>query len=104
MGCMLGGFDKTGPNLYYLDNDGTRIKGDLFSVGSGSTYAYGVLDSEYKYDLTLEEAKELAMHAIYAATYRDAASGGVCRVYHLHKDGWTILEDGFDVNKLHYKY
>lgn len=56
---MLGGFDKTGPNLYYLDNDGTRIKGDLFSVGSGSTYAYGVLDSEYKYDLTLEEAKEL---------------------------------------------
>lgn len=54
MGCMLGGFDKTGPNLYYLDNDGTRIKGDLFSVGSGSTYAYGVLDSEYKYDLTVE--------------------------------------------------
>lgn len=44
------------------------------------------------------------MKSIYAATYRDAASGGVCRVYHLHKDGWTILEDGFDVNKLHYKY
>lgn len=54
MGCMLGGFDKTGPNLYYIDNDGTRIKGSIFSVGSGSTYAYGVLDSEYKYDLTID--------------------------------------------------
>jgi 20S proteasome subunit beta 5 len=47
MGTMITGWDKTGPQLYYVDNDATRIKGDLFSVGSGSTYAYGVLD---KYD------------------------------------------------------
>ena len=25
-------------------------------VGSGSTFAYGVLDTGYKYDLTVEEA------------------------------------------------
>jgi 20S proteasome subunit beta 5 len=54
MGCMLAGWDKTGPNLYYLDNDGTRLKGDLFSVGSGSVFAYGILDTHYKWDLTLE--------------------------------------------------
>jgi 20S proteasome subunit beta 5 len=53
MGCMLAGWDKTGPNLYYLDNDGTRLKGDLFSVGSGSVFAYGVLDTHYRWDLTL---------------------------------------------------
>lgn len=52
MGCMLGGFDNTGGNLFYIDNDGTRIKGTYFSVGSGSTYAYGVLDNEYRWDLT----------------------------------------------------
>ncbi len=41
---MITGWDKSGPLLYYVDNDATRIHGDLFSVGSGSTYAYGVLD------------------------------------------------------------
>jgi 20S proteasome subunit beta 5 len=44
MGTMVTGWDKKGPQLYYVDNDATRIRGDLFSVGSGSTYAYGVLD------------------------------------------------------------
>lgn len=44
MGTMVTGWDKTGPQLYYVDNDATRIHGDLFSVGSGSTWAYGVLD------------------------------------------------------------
>lgn len=31
----------------------------MFSVGSGMTYAYGVLDTFYRWDLTLEEAVEL---------------------------------------------
>ena len=53
---MLAGFDKKGGNLYYLDDDGTRLKGNIFSVGSGSTYAYGVLDSYYKYDMSLDDA------------------------------------------------
>ena len=37
-----------GPGLYYVDSDGTRLTNDMFSVGSGSTYAYGVLDNGYK--------------------------------------------------------
>ena len=37
-----------GPGLYYVDSDGTRLTNNMFSVGSGSTYAYGVLDSGYK--------------------------------------------------------
>ncbi len=49
----------------------------MFSVGSGSTYAYGVLDSNYRYDLGVEEARELGKRAIYHATHRDAYSGGV---------------------------
>jgi 20S proteasome subunit beta 5 len=50
MGTMVTGWDKTGPQLYYVDNDATRIHGNLFSVGSGSTYAYGVLD-KYVFDV-----------------------------------------------------
>jgi 20S proteasome subunit beta 5 len=49
VGTMITGWDKTGPQLYYVDNDGTRLQAKegmpYFSVGSGSTYAYGVLDA-----------------------------------------------------------
>ena len=48
----------------------------MFSVGSGSTYAYGVLDTGYRYDLSVEEARELGKRAIYHATHRDGYSGG----------------------------
>lgn len=65
-----------GPGLYYVDNDGTRLTNNIFSVGSGATYAYGVLDSEYRWDLSVEEACELGKRAIYHATHRDAYSGG----------------------------
>ena len=43
--------------MFYVDSDGTRLKGDLFSVGSGSTFAYGVLDQGYRWDLTDEEVE-----------------------------------------------
>lgn len=104
-GTMVAGWDEgKGPSLYMVDNDGTRIKHHIFSVGSGSTYAYGVLDSLYRHDLTLNEAVELGKKAIYHATHRDGASGGVCRVYHVHEKGWTKVEEGVDVSELHYKY
>jgi len=54
MGIMMAGYDKRGPGLYYVDNDGRRAPGDVFSVGSGSTYAMGVLDSGYKYGFLID--------------------------------------------------
>lgn len=68
-----------GPGLYYVDSDGNRMAGNVFSVGSGSLYAYGVLDSGYHWDMTDEEAQELGRRAIYHATHRDAYSGGIVR-------------------------
>jgi 20S proteasome subunit beta 5 len=46
---MIAGYDSTGPALYYVDSDGQRTSGKVFSVGSGSLYAYGVLDHGYKW-------------------------------------------------------
>ena len=48
-GSMIAGWDPQGPGLYYVDSDGQRTKGQVFSVGSGSLYAYGVLDEGYKW-------------------------------------------------------
>ncbi|CAN0929249.1 Proteasome subunit beta type-5 [Linum grandiflorum] len=103
VGTMIAGWDETGPGLYYVDSEGGRLKGPRFSVGSGSPYAYGVLDNGYRYDMTIPEAAELARRAIYHATFRDGASGGVASVYYVGPDGWKKLS-GDDVGDLHYMY
>ncbi|XP_053558278.1 proteasome subunit beta type-5 [Bombina bombina] len=103
MGTMICGWDKRGPGLYYVDSEGNRVSGSVFSVGSGSMYAYGVLDRGYDYDLGVEEAQELARRSIYQATYRDAYSGGVVNLYHVQEDGWVRVSQD-DVADLHQKY
>jgi 20S proteasome subunit beta 5 len=85
-----------------VDNDGTRLKGKIFSVGSGSMYAYGVMDSGYREDLSEEEATELGRRSIYHATYRDCMSGGTINVYLIRKDGWHKISST-DQNDLHYQ-
>ncbi|KAJ3541356.1 hypothetical protein NMY22_g3919 [Coprinellus aureogranulatus] len=101
MGTMICGWDKTGPSIFYVDSDGTRLKGDLFSVGSGSTFAYGVLDQGYRWDLTDAEAQELGRRSIYAAGHRDAFSGNTVNLYHVKEHGWEFIGN-YDINKLHY--
>ncbi|CAG0915315.1 unnamed protein product [Notodromas monacha] len=79
MGVFVAGWDKTGPALYYVDSEGQRTSGKVMSCGSGSIFAYGVLDRGYRWDLADEEAQALGRKAIYHATVRDAASGGLVR-------------------------
>jgi 20S proteasome subunit beta 5 len=95
MGTMLAGVTpQEGPALYYIDSDGTRLPGNLFCVGSGQTFAYGVLDANYKYELTEQEALDLGRRAILAAMHRDAYSGGFINCYHVKEEGW--VHHGFD--------
>lgn len=86
-----------------MDSEGNRVCGDLFAVGSGSMYAYGVMDSGLRHDLSVEEACELGRRAIYQATYRDAYSGGQVNLYHVHSEGWTRISQE-DVLTLHQRY
>ncbi|XP_031202871.1 proteasome subunit beta type-8 [Mastomys coucha] len=103
MGSMICGWDKKGPGLYYVNDHGTRLSGQMFSTGSGNTYAYGVMDSGYRQDLSPEEAYDLARRAIAYATHRDNYSGGVVNMYHMKEDGWVKVESS-DVSGLLYKY
>lgn len=102
IGSMIAGYDKHGPGLYVIDNDGLRVAGNCFSIGSGSPYAFGVLDTEYRWDLEDAEAYELAKRAIYHATMRDPYSGGNVSVYHIKETGWVKIETQ-DVSDLFYK-
>ncbi|KAL0637778.1 Proteasome subunit beta type-5 [Maublancomyces gigas] len=103
MGTMMAGVTALeGPALYYIDSDGTRLSGNLFCVGSGQTFAYGVLDREYDYNLDTETALALGARSILAATHRDAYSGGSINLYHVKEEGWT--KHGFnDTNPIFWK-
>ncbi|GMM50742.1 proteasome core particle subunit beta 5 [Starmerella bacillaris] len=93
MGTMVCGYSEKNntlePEIYYVDSDGSRVAGQLFSVGSGQTFAYGVLDQGYDYNLSVEDALTLGKRAIIAATHRDAYSGNSCNLYHLKPTGWV---------------
>lgn len=92
MGTMITGWDKKGPQLWYVDDEGLHLSGKILCVGSGGTFAMGVLDSEWKWDLTIDKAKKLAIKAILHATHRDAASGGNINLYHIKKGGWEFIK------------
>ena len=98
MGTMVCGYDAHGPALYYVDDDATRLKAKrsspYFAVGSGSTYAYGVLDSEYRWDASEAEAVELGKRLIAHAAHRDAYSGGLLRVAVCKPNGWEMVFEG----------
>lgn len=88
VGSMVVGRDARGaPAIYYVDNQGSEVQGDVFAVGSGSTYALSVLDEGLRADLPKEAAVALARSAISCAAARDGYSGGYLNVYHLPAEG-----------------
>jgi len=103
MGVMIAGWDKKGPGLYYVDSEGNRLKGHMFSAGSGSTYAYGILDNKYSPTMSDEDAFEMGRRAIFHATHRDSYSGGIVRVYVVKESGWKKISED-DAKDLYYKY
>ncbi|KAJ9063877.1 Proteasome subunit beta type-5 [Entomophthora muscae] len=103
MGTMITGWDKTGPHIFYVDSDGTRLGGERFSVGSGSTFAYSVLDSGYSYDLSVKDALELGKRSIYHAAHRDAYSGGSINLYHVTETGW-VYHGNHNFHEVHEQY
>ncbi|KAK1405081.1 Proteasome endopeptidase complex [Heracleum sosnowskyi] len=100
---MIAGWDEKGPVLYYVGSEAGPTKGTRFLIGSRSPVADIVLDSWYHYDMTVEEAVELARRFMYHATFSDGVSGGTASVYYVGPDGWKNLS-GNDVGKLHYQY
>ncbi|KAM4604659.1 proteasome subunit beta type-11a [Polymixia lowei] len=90
----LCGWDKEegGPKLIYVCSDGARLHGEVISVGSGSPYAYGILDGGLKWSLSKEEAFSLAREAVFRATHRDAYSGNNVDLFHITAQGWSQRE------------
>jgi proteasome beta subunit len=83
---IVGGLvDK--PIIYTLDPLGSVLPDDYAAVGTGAEMALGVLDPQYKKDLTEAQAVDLAVKSIRAASMRDSASGDNIDVLVINKDG-----------------
>ncbi|HLF06849.1 MAG TPA: proteasome subunit beta, partial [Thermoplasmata archaeon] len=77
---------------------GGSIPDDYVSVGSGSPFAYGVLEDGHSKDIRKEDAINLVMRALRAAQQRDAASGNGYTIAIIDKDGYSELGED-DVEK-----
>lgn len=84
---LLGGVDAKGPKIYSLDPSGGLIPDDFISTGSGSVFAYGVLEDRYSEDLTVDEGIDVAIRALKSAMERDTYSGNGILVSIVKTDG-----------------
>jgi len=85
---VLGGKDSKGFFLYDLYPDGSVMECEEYiSSGSGSVFAYGVLDTSFKKDMTIDEGIKLAVKCINAALQRDIASGDGIEIVTITKEG-----------------
>ena len=90
---VLGGKDKTGFKLYELGVDGSiTFRDDYCSTGSGSPYAYGVLETLFTKDLAVQQGIKVAVKALSAALQRDIATGDGIDVFTITEEGVKKVE------------
>lgn len=89
---ILAGYDKE-PGVYSMDPlGGFDVKDKFYSTGSGSPFAYGVLEAEFKENMTVDDAVALVVKAIRTAIERDIGSGGKeIQVAVIDKNGFREL-------------
>lgn len=79
-----------------MDSSGVCVgPGRCFSVGSGSSLAYSVVDdawSKLQASGSLDDAIELATWAVKHSTHRDSYSGGFINVFKIDKTGCHHLK------------
>lgn len=91
---LLGGVDEEGPKIYSMDPTGGMVKDTFISTGSGSTFAYGVLEDRYHEDLEIDEGIEIAIKGIKSAMARDTYSGdGILVATVTEDEGFHMLSE-----------
>jgi proteasome beta subunit len=89
--ALIGGFDETGPHVFNLDPFGSLTEEKVVSTGSGSPFAYGVLEDKFKEDSSVEEMLPVVVSAVDSAMKRDVASGDSFDVAVICKEGFREL-------------
>ena len=91
---LIVGVDPSGPSVYSIDSAGGSIPDTYCATGSGSPYMYGVLEDQFKTDMSRDQALSLAAKALLASAQRDAASGnGMDLAFITNETGFTQLSE-----------
>ncbi|OWZ11183.1 Proteasome subunit beta type-6 [Phytophthora megakarya] len=79
-GIIVAGWDPVkGGQVFSIPIGGAMVEQDFAIGGSGSTYIYGLVDAEYRPDMTKDECQQFVKKALAHAMARDGSSGGVIR-------------------------
>lgn len=101
-GFLIGGFNENGTTeLYSIEPAGSVIKVEDFDAnfGSGMPYVYGLLERQYKPNMSVKEGVELAIEAVKSSTQRDTGSGFGIDVFTITKEGIKkVIEQTIEPN------
>jgi len=89
-GLLVAGVNEDGSTeLYSIEPAGGVQKVEDYDAnfGSGMPYILGLLERQYKKDLSIEQGVELAKESLKASTQRDPASGNGIDVFSITKEG-----------------
>ena len=92
---IVGGYSlsENSGKLYGIDLLGTLYKeSEYISFGSGSPFSLGVLEADWKPNLTKAKGVELLKTAISASRERDAGSGFELQICTIDKSGFTQVQ------------
>ncbi len=84
---IIGGVDKEGPQVYTLDGLGSVIPEEFGATGTGMLLSMGILEADYKPDMSIEDGVKLVEKAIRNSIKRDAMSGNGIDLLIITKEG-----------------
>jgi proteasome beta subunit len=90
VGTLIAGFDEDGTtSLFTIEPAGAVGEVEEYDANfsSGMPYILGLLERQYKKDLTVKEGAELARECLRASIARDPGSGNGIDVFALTKEG-----------------
>ncbi|MHA1191477.1 MAG: proteasome subunit beta [Promethearchaeota archaeon] len=84
---VVAGLDEDGPQLYTFDALGSMIPDDYGTTGTGMLLSIGILEADYKPNMTIKAGETLVVKAIRNAIKRDAMSGNGIDLLIITKSG-----------------
>ena len=90
---VVAGVDPTGAHLFTVHAHGSTDKLPYVTMGSGSLAAMSVFETQWKPNMTRDEAVQLTSDAIQAGIFNDLGSGSNVDVCVITKEKATLLRN-----------
>lgn len=91
LGLIVGGYDKTEGHIFSIDGAGGCIEDNYCSIGSGSNFALGVLETQFKRDMIKDEGIDIAITALNSARKRDNCTGDGMIISYIGPNGYESI-------------